>query len=143
MAKFDFYAQIVTLLVKSVFILSVACPLPKQRDSAAQNSAGKVCLSLLCYPSKYKHIVIIQYPQISSVPIHVIPYSIYPGYQRSTRSLSRQPAGQSLAKLCCPLVLPAFGRPSGWGACRPLAPRYIQSRTLKSKVLVFYTEKRR
>ena len=26
---------------------------------------------------------------------------------------------------CSPLVLPAFGRPSGWAACRPLAPRVV------------------
>ena len=28
---------------------------------------------------------------------------------------------------CCPLVLPAFGRLSGWGACGPLAPRVPKS----------------
>ena len=47
-----------------------------------------------------------------------------------------QTAGQRLAKRAdstkrmkwvnyWSLVLPAFGRPSGWGACRPLAPRVL------------------
>ena len=27
--------------------------------------------------------------------------------------------------LLCSLILPAFGRPSGWEACRPLAPRVL------------------
>ena len=79
----------------------------------------------------------------------------YPGCQRSTRSPSRRPAEgwqnerstrsernerttTSLISFvsCCSLVLSAFGRPSGWGAYSPLAPRVISQQKTNPNTII-------